>query len=83
MNSYILILRDLKKTTLPGDLTQTPPISGLCDGPTGIRVDQSEQSEIAYEPSEEKYNLNEAIHKSILFYEVCLKSYIFTDCNQF
>ena len=57
-------------TTQPGDITTTPPIAGLCNGPDGNRVAQSEQSIVAFNPAGGKYDLNEVLHKSILFYEV-------------
>ena len=64
-------------TAPPGPDTVTPPHdSGLCLGPDGWRVEQSNQAQINFKPASSselgvtKYDLNEVIHKSILFYEV-------------
>ena len=58
--------------------TVTPPLTGLCNGPDGNRVSQSNQAKIAFKAASgtelgtTKYDLNEVLHKSILFYEVLI-----------
>lgn len=60
--------------------TITPPHDlGLCSGPDGIRVDWSDQAIIDFKSSTPqelgvtRFDLNEVVHKSILFYEVKTK----------